>query len=163
MAARALCTAVSRTVVMPPNLISHTPLVESVPLSAICGTRVLLKMDALQPSGSFKDRGMAFMCATLKERGVTSLICSSGGNAGHAVAAMGRRLGMTVRVIVPTTTKQIMLEKIKAQDADHELPMQPITMMRNALGVQEGGSGVPLDPDKYAAAIAFWSRRAVRR
>ena len=106
------------TVSMPPGLITHTPLVESLPLSALCGSRVLLKMDALQPSGSFKDRGMAFMCATLKERGATSLICSSGGNAGHAVAAMGRRLNMTVRVIVPTTTKQIMLDKIRAQGAD---------------------------------------------
>ena len=58
------------------------------------------------------------MCAALKGRGATSLICSSGGNAGHAVAAMGRRLGMRVRVIVPTTTKQIMLDKIAAQGAE---------------------------------------------
>ena len=106
------------TVSMPPNLTARTPLLESLPLSAIAGTRVLLKMETNQPSGSFKDRGMAFMCAKLKERGATSLICSSGGNAGHAVAAMGRRLGMTVKVIVPTTTKQIMLDKIGSQGAD---------------------------------------------
>lgn len=48
----------------------------------------------------------------------TKLVCSSGGNAGHAVAAMGRRLGMEVKVIVPTTTKKIMLDKIRAQGAD---------------------------------------------
>lgn len=114
-AARRRCAS---TVSMPPGLISQTPLLESAPLSAAVGTRVLLKVDALQPSGSFKDRGMAFMCSTLRERGVTSVICSSGGNAGHAVAAMGRRLGMSVKVIVPTTTKRIMLDKIRAQGAE---------------------------------------------
>ncbi len=34
---------------------------------------------------------------------------------------------------------------IKAQDEDHETPMQPITAMRNALGRDQGGSGVPID------------------
>lgn len=34
---------------------------------------------------------------------------------------------------------------IKPQNLDHEIPMDPITMMRNALGKEEGGSGVPLD------------------
>lgn len=114
-AARALS---SKTVAMPVGLTASTPLLESLPLSAASGTKVFLKMETNQPSGSFKDRGMAFMCASLKERGATSLICSSGGNAGHAVAAMGRRLGMTVKVIVPTTTKQIMLDKISAQGAE---------------------------------------------
>ena len=33
---------------------------------------------------------------------------------------------------------------VKPQDVDHELPMQPITIMRNALGAEHGGSGVPL-------------------
>ena len=106
------------TVKMPAGLVVNTPLVESMPLSELVGTRVLLKMDALQPSGSFKDRGMAYMCSTLQARGATSLISSSGGNAGHAVATVGRQLGMAVRVIVPTTTKPLMVEKIKAQGAE---------------------------------------------
>lgn len=41
-----------------------------------------------------------------------------------------------------------------------EIPMVPITMMRNALGVNEGGSGVPLDRDAYARSVAFWSAHA---
>ena len=49
---------------------------------------------------------------------------------------------------------------IKAQDVDYELPMQPITMMRNALGREEGGSGVPLDRAKYMASVEFWSKHA---
>ena len=49
---------------------------------------------------------------------------------------------------------------IKAQDADFELPMQPITMMRNALGADEGGSGVPLDAAKYRESVAYWKDHA---
>lgn len=41
-----------------------------------------------------------------------------------------------------------------------EIPMAPITMLRNALGVEEGGSGVPLDREAYARAVAFWSTHA---
>jgi len=41
-----------------------------------------------------------------------------------------------------------------------EIPMAPITMLRNALGVDEGGSGVPIDRDAYAASVAFWDAHA---
>ena len=41
-----------------------------------------------------------------------------------------------------------------------EIPMVPITMLRNALGVEEGGSGVALDRAAYARSVAFWSRHA---
>ena len=41
-----------------------------------------------------------------------------------------------------------------------EIPMVPITMLRNALGVEEGGSGVPIDREAYARAVAFWSGHA---
>jgi len=41
-----------------------------------------------------------------------------------------------------------------------EIPMAPVTMMRNALGVAEGGSGVPLDPQAYRRSVAFWSANA---
>ncbi|MCS3845866.1 hypothetical protein GGR70_000801 [Xanthomonas campestris] len=41
-----------------------------------------------------------------------------------------------------------------------EIPMAPITMLRNALGVEEGGSGVPLDRDAYRRAVAFWDANA---
>jgi len=41
-----------------------------------------------------------------------------------------------------------------------EIPMAPITMMRNALGVEEGGSGVPLDREAYRCAVEFWERNA---
>ena len=50
---------------------------------------------------------------------------------------------------------------IKPQDVDHECPMQPITAMRNALGKDQGGSGVPLDREKYQASVDFWNKHAI--
>jgi hypothetical protein len=41
-----------------------------------------------------------------------------------------------------------------------EIPMAPITMMRNALGVSEGGSGVPIDRAAYARSVAYWDAHA---
>ena len=41
-----------------------------------------------------------------------------------------------------------------------EIPMVPITMLRNALGVAEGGSGVSLDREAYRRAVAFWDAHA---
>ena len=41
-----------------------------------------------------------------------------------------------------------------------EIPMAPITMMRNALGVEEGGSGVAIDRAAYQRAVAFWHNNA---
>jgi hypothetical protein len=49
---------------------------------------------------------------------------------------------------------------IKAQDIDKELPMTPITAMRNALGKEEGGSGVPIDRKKYVEAYEYWKDHA---
>jgi hypothetical protein len=49
---------------------------------------------------------------------------------------------------------------IKAQDVDFELPMTPITMLRNALGKEEGGSGVALDRQEYLASVRYWKDHA---
>ncbi|KAG5190410.1 threonine dehydratase [Tribonema minus] len=98
-----------------------TPLIHSLPLSKLAGIPIYLKLELLQPSGSFKDRGMGHLVKTLKARGATHLVSSSGGNAGHSAAHAGRALGMPVKVIVPSTTKKVMLDLIRAQGADVEV------------------------------------------
>jgi hypothetical protein len=50
---------------------------------------------------------------------------------------------------------------IKAQDVDNELPMNPITVMRNSLGKDQGGSGVPLDRDAYMESVNYWKDNVV--
>lgn len=49
---------------------------------------------------------------------------------------------------------------IKPQDVDHETPMAPITMMRNALPLKEGGSGEKLDHKKYKECVDFFQQYA---
>ena len=64
----------------------RTPLVESAPLCRRIDGSVWLKMDALQPSGSFKLRGVGHACREYAARGARRIVCSSGGNTGMAVA-----------------------------------------------------------------------------
>lgn len=49
---------------------------------------------------------------------------------------------------------------VKPQNCFEEIPMEPITMMRNSLGVEYGGSGVDLVKEEYAKSVAFWSKHA---
>ena len=50
---------------------------------------------------------------------------------------------------------------IKPQGENKELPMTPITAMRNELGTKYGGSGVPIDETKYMQAVEFWEKHAL--
>ena len=52
---------------------------------------------------------------------------------------------------------------INAETQATESPVPPITMMRNALGKDQGGSGVPLDREAYMRSVAFWSTHATVR
>ncbi|KAL3806069.1 hypothetical protein ACHAXA_011711 [Cyclostephanos tholiformis] len=119
------------------ELFSATPLIYSIPLSKLCYPHpVYLKLDLLQKSGSFKDRGMAHLCATvhkvydanrkMKQTDATEdvvarlrLISSSGGNAGLAVTTVAQRIpGMEVFVVVPETTKPLVIEKLRSLGAE---------------------------------------------
>jgi L-serine/L-threonine ammonia-lyase len=84
----------------------ETPLLESRALSERLGKSVWLKMEAMQPTGSFKARGISHACAVYKERGAQRFVSSSGGNAGLAVAYAGRKLGVPVLVVVPESTSE---------------------------------------------------------
>lgn len=83
----------------------ETPLLASDAFST-AGQRVWLKLEALQPSGSFKLRGIGHACEWHAARGASRLLSSSGGNAGLAVAYAGRQLGLPVLVVVPESTPE---------------------------------------------------------
>ena len=94
-----------------------TPLIESTRPLQWPG-KVFFKMDALQPSGSFKIRGIGNRCQkAVREQGCQHFISSSGGNAGMAVAYSGRALGVPVDVVVPTPTESFMIDKLEALGA----------------------------------------------
>jgi L-serine/L-threonine ammonia-lyase len=90
----------------PRRLHVETPVIESIPLTRRVGQRVWLKMEALQPVGSFKIRGIGFACQRHVESGCRGFVSSSGGNAGLAVAYAGRQLGVPVTVVVPLSTPE---------------------------------------------------------
>ncbi len=95
----------------------QTPLLESTALSRLTGAHVWLKMEALQPSGSFKLRGIGRACSYHRDRGVREFISSSGGNAGIAVAYCGKKLRIPVTVVVPASTPNRAVEIIRQEGA----------------------------------------------
>jgi len=96
----------------------RTPAYCSPALSRASGRAVWIKLESLQPSGSFKLRGIGFACQEHARRGVKRLVSSSGGNAGIAVAYAGRKLDIPVTVVVPETTSQMACRLISEMDAD---------------------------------------------
>ncbi|MGK5050358.1 pyridoxal-phosphate dependent enzyme [Janthinobacterium sp. RB2P8] len=82
----------------------ETPLLNSRALSLHSDRAIWLKLEALQPPGSFKIRGIGLACEEYTRRGASRFISSSGGNAGIAVAYAGRQLDIPVIVVVPETT-----------------------------------------------------------
>lgn len=96
----------------------NTPLIESLAIGRGVSSRVWLKLDALQPCGSFKARGVGHACQVHIDNGATSFVSSSGGNAGLAVAYSGRRLDVPVTVVVPLSTKKRAINLIEAEGAE---------------------------------------------
>lgn len=95
-----------------------TPTLYSTQLSRHCGLDVWLKLEALQPSGSFKLRGVGHLCQVLRSQGARGFVSSSGGNAGYAVAYAGRQLGVAVTVVVPETTSERAKQLIRGEGAE---------------------------------------------
>jgi L-serine/L-threonine ammonia-lyase len=96
-----------------------TPLIYSEVLSGKTGHNIFLKLDALQPSGSFKIRGIGRVCQVAVERYGSSahLVCSSGGNAGLAAATAAKSLGVKCSVYVPETCEEAVKETLRGLKA----------------------------------------------
>lgn len=95
----------------------ETPLIESHALSVAAGRTIRLKLEALQPPGSFKTRGIGAACAIHAQHGARRFLSSSGGNAGIAVAYAGRRLALPVVVVVPETTTEAARQSVEREGA----------------------------------------------
>ena len=103
---------------MTKDLYINSPLIQSRKMGKLIKSEVWLKMDFLQPSGSFKLRGISHACKQYIKEGAKEFISSSGGNAGMAVAYSGRLLNTPVTVVVPETTKKIAINMIKDEGAN---------------------------------------------
>lgn len=79
----------------------NTPLIHLPKLSEQWGIQLYVKVEGVNPTGSFKDRGMVMAVAKAKEEGKTTLICASTGNTSASAAAYGARAGMRTIVVIP--------------------------------------------------------------
>jgi threonine synthase len=78
-----------------------TPLVHAPRLSALTGLEVHLKYEGLNPTGSFKDRGMTVAVSKALEEGATAAVCASTGNTSASAAAYCGRAGIKLAVVLP--------------------------------------------------------------
>ena len=78
-----------------------TPLIQCDHLSELTGANVLVKYEGLNPTGSFKDRGMTTAISVAKAKGARAVICASTGNTSASAAAYATKAGMTCAVLVP--------------------------------------------------------------
>ncbi|NLE72101.1 MAG: threonine synthase [Actinomycetales bacterium] len=78
-----------------------TPLVPAPALSALTGADVHLKVEGMNPTGSFKDRGMTTAISAALARGARVVVCASTGNTSASAAAYATAAGLTCAVLVP--------------------------------------------------------------
>jgi len=78
-----------------------TPLLPAPVLSKLTGCRVLLKIEGMNPTGSFKDRGMTVAVSLAAASGARTVICASTGNTSASAAAYAARAGLDCVVLVP--------------------------------------------------------------
>lgn len=78
-----------------------TPLVRSEWLSGVSGADVWLKVEATNPTGSFKDRGMTAAISVAKHDGAQAVVCASTGNTSASMAAYAAKAGLKPIVLVP--------------------------------------------------------------
>ncbi|BET18962.1 threonine synthase [Bacillus velezensis] len=79
----------------------NTPLIHLPKLSEKLGIELHVKTEGVNPTGSFKDRGMVMAVAKAKEEGNDTIMCASTGNTSAAAAAYAARAGMKCIVIIP--------------------------------------------------------------
>ncbi len=95
----------------------QTPLLQAPPELFGRGRTVWLKLDALQPSGSFKQRGVGRLVQQRVADGARAVVCASGGNAGMAAALAAAACGVPATIVVPQSTGVPVREAIAARGA----------------------------------------------
>ena len=98
------------------------PCVELAATGCLLGLNQLFaKLEFLNPTGSFKDRGTAIMMSAAREHGVTEVVEDSSGNAGASVSAYAARAGIRAHVFAPADAPQAKLQQIRVYGAETHL------------------------------------------
>ncbi|MCA2207841.1 threonine synthase [Nocardia rosealba] len=85
------------------------------------GGRPLFKLDFLNPTGSFKDRGTSVMLSYLRDRGIRSILEDSSGNGGSSIAGYGAAGGLRVKILAPASTSSAKIAQVRAFGAELQL------------------------------------------
>jgi threonine dehydratase len=112
------CAAIAETYSLIRPYIRRTPTIEVDGADfGLKGVQLVLKLEFLQHSGSFKARG-AFANLLMRRVPAAGVVAASGGNHGAAVAFAAKRLGKPARIFVPTVASPAKLERIRGYGAD---------------------------------------------
>lgn len=88
-------------------------------LGEALGCRLILKVETLNPTRSFKGRGTETVLTRLQERGTAdAVVCASAGNLGQALAFGGRQRGIAVTVVASSAANPLKIERMKALGAN---------------------------------------------
>jgi threonine dehydratase len=134
----------------------RTPLLAGTPLDDLTGGRVLLKLENLQHTGSFKFRGawnrLAQLDGAQRRAGVVAF---SSGNHAQGVAAAARRLGIPATIVMPSDAPRVKLQNTRdlgAEIVEYDRLRESREQIAAALAADRGATLVPSfdDPDIIA-------------
>ena len=94
-----------------------TPLVRLNNINESFGIDITVKLESLNPTGSFKDRGTSMMLSMLKIEGTNEIVEDSSGNAGASIAAYAAKTGIEAHIFAPSEAPQPKLDQIRIYGA----------------------------------------------
>ena len=99
-----------------------TPIVALSAAGDLLGlTSLCAKLEFMNPTGSFKDRGTSVMMSVVRERGVPEIVEDSSGNAGASVAAYAARAGVRAHIFAPADAPEGKVQQIRVYGAETHL------------------------------------------
>ena len=130
----------------PDSLVSlgegNTPSVKLPAIGKLLGLqRLYAKLEFMNPTGSFKDRGTAILMSVAREHGVTEIVEDSSGNAGASVAAYAARAGIKAHIFAPASAPPAKMQQIRVYGAEaHSIegPREAATEAAIAFYTQRG-------------------------
>ncbi|MCC8393543.1 hydroxyectoine utilization dehydratase EutB [Paraburkholderia sp. MMS20-SJTR3] len=135
--------------------VCRTPLVEAPVLSALAGTPVYLKLETVQPTGSFKLRGATNALARLAKTGCARVVTASTGNHGRALAYAARALGIDATVCLSRLVPANKVDAVRALGAQVRVSGQSQDEAEHEalrLAREEGFAYVPPFDDPFVIA-----------
>lgn len=133
-----------------------TPLLKSKNISKKLGINLYLKLENLNPTGSFKDRGSSVEIAKAVDYGARNVVCASTGNMGASVAAYSGVVGLKCHIFVPKAATHVKIEQILAYGA------RVFHISAGYSSVEELVEKIAARPDFYLLGDYLWRREGTK-